>query len=1184
MSLYFAYLKGDCPICNGARKDCRKNKISEAIHCREVNANPSGYKSVGEDRHGFLIWKIDNGEEQSAEEIESIRQRRAISEAERRAKDEARYQSTLSLVDRDREFRKLFAQLSLSNLDKKELLSRGLTEEQIERGGFKSVETWQRLRTPLDLKVPGIQKDGRSLFIKPGDEGYIYPIFNEDNLIVGYQLRRRTKDGTGRYRWPTSAAESRPWGQSAHLQNGQLPIAVCRPDVVQDATAIGLTEGTGVKPFLTSQRFGQVVLGASGGSFSSSDKWFKLALDKLSAELKTKLLILYPDSNSTNDLQVFRKYQGIHKLVRSWGYTLRVAWWGQLEKTDPDIDEISADTKIEIITFAQYERIGNEEKNVIAELSSFIQNTYNKAAWKFWKRTGSLPSQPVLKIVEQPAPTSAIVLYRPEFISYEQGNLISHEEWLKIGQPKIQFQGGDRLHLLKEIYLKWGKIHVKESSRTGQGKSHDAGNLTSSFLAHEVEGVTIEPRVFYNDVNHRNPSTATVERNFADHPTKNNGFKTDSSRKTPSGYSHVKRPRDGEAADLEGNCPETSTFFLLSREKDLGVSGGKGSPICENCSLFKDSAGKIACEYLTKKHQVLNQNKNIRQHIDQSVPGKEGDVSIVEEVGRISPVKSVTASKKDIAHAYQELKVKNSKVAIALEPIYETIYSLLELGEIPLYGIDGREILQKLPSLEQLQARVWAVWEDEWLSADNVWDVPSLSDLPGLVKTALIPDLYALISANHTPWEKQEIIRNNIPLNWIGKVLEAITANSHYLSIDATGLRISRYNHRYRKLLNSFKMTVLMDSTCSKEELTRKFRLKKSNVLEIEQQKPDCSNLTVRVIKGLGTCSKQRRDEEGMFNEQTRIEKVIEQVGLQHQGDAIAITDHQHYAVNYRDQFSWAKSGYWGNDNRGSNEFQECTIQIEIGKPIPNLLSLASEWHCLTGELVSPTKWSGRYGQWVRSFINSEAIQNKGRLRSHLKPGQHVIYVLGHDDIDQSAISSHFPGATIEEIDVYNFCPEAAPKGVQRERALMDVLFKYLQRGENPTTSELGEELQVNRSRISQLVKEVLAPLGIIRGGFRYLKELLTLLIESLKTKLTVTESLPEDAQWIAQTYFPLLLAEDDTKNETPHQVVSEVVSVLESFGRKRFSQIAAVTNPTILSHFVDRILANIGYQLLEAS
>ena len=204
----FTNLKRGCPVCGGARKDCRQNNENQIIHCRHESANPTDYKFLGLDKLGFGMWLesaiVDEQEEQHREEW---REEQRLRREAREAAERQRKAAGLTEVQRDHSFRNLLGQLSLSPKHYDDLKRRGLTDKQIKQGMFASVKKWQKLDQPISHLLPGVNIDGRSLNI--GYSGYLCPIWR-DGLIIGCQVR--LDSGEGKYRWLTSINKNRPNG------------------------------------------------------------------------------------------------------------------------------------------------------------------------------------------------------------------------------------------------------------------------------------------------------------------------------------------------------------------------------------------------------------------------------------------------------------------------------------------------------------------------------------------------------------------------------------------------------------------------------------------------------------------------------------------------------------------------------------------------------------------------------------------------------------------------------------------------------------------------------------------------------------------------------------------------------------------------------------------------------------
>jgi len=273
-----------------------------------------------------------------------------------RQREKTRQFNSLSESDRDRESKKLLKQLGLNSKHKAALLNRGLKASEIELIGFRTVERGQRLLAPVSSDLAGVNSNGLSLRVP---DGFLVPIFNELEQIIGFQLAR--DDRNPKYQWLKS-------GNSSHLPTGELPITSCKG---QDSD-VRLTEGI-LKPLVASKRRNQNFIGASGGQFASSPIQLKTRLETL----KPKRVILTPDSGSLINNHVLRQNRETYKLVKSFGYDVYVEDWGQgNNKNALDIDEISPDTQTKIIPYEQW------DKDYLPEL----KDDWQKSARQHWKR------------------------------------------------------------------------------------------------------------------------------------------------------------------------------------------------------------------------------------------------------------------------------------------------------------------------------------------------------------------------------------------------------------------------------------------------------------------------------------------------------------------------------------------------------------------------------------------------------------------------------------------------------------------------------------------------------------------------------------------------------------------------------------------------------------------------------
>ena len=235
--------RNPCEICGDITGKCRQ--IDDLHLCMNTDSGdaPAGFKFIG--RTKDQLWSkfvVDDGHTLNREREFGVplrQPRQSRHELQRQFRPPA-----LSAPVRDRAYRQLLDSLTLHPDDRADLHRRGLTDAQIAAWGVKSVEQWQSLDFALPIALPGVSADGFHLNCQPG---YLCPIYNADEQIVGFQIRLRINDD-GRYRWFTSATKKNPNGATPHLPNGELPIAVHRPDEIR-RRAIALVEGVGAKLF-----------------------------------------------------------------------------------------------------------------------------------------------------------------------------------------------------------------------------------------------------------------------------------------------------------------------------------------------------------------------------------------------------------------------------------------------------------------------------------------------------------------------------------------------------------------------------------------------------------------------------------------------------------------------------------------------------------------------------------------------------------------------------------------------------------------------------------------------------------------------------------------------------------------------------------------------------------------------
>jgi hypothetical protein len=234
---------------------------------------------------------------------------------QRRQRDETpvAVPQTMSLEERDRFYRDWLANGSLNARDRADLQRRGITD----------------LSIALSCEV-----------------GYAIPFKGLEGKYVGAQWRYADPGDGGRYRW-----HNLPGGKQ-FPGTDEMPLAVYRSSVEPDG--IALVEGTGIKPMLTAERLGMVVLGAAGGNHLASPIQLQAAITAYPG----LPLVAIPDAGDVLNPHVM----GRHKRTAQQFPEAQFLWWGQVTKQANDIDEASEAelASAKLLTWAEFEAVARQ--------------------------------------------------------------------------------------------------------------------------------------------------------------------------------------------------------------------------------------------------------------------------------------------------------------------------------------------------------------------------------------------------------------------------------------------------------------------------------------------------------------------------------------------------------------------------------------------------------------------------------------------------------------------------------------------------------------------------------------------------------------------------------------------------------------------------------------------------------
>jgi hypothetical protein len=1084
------------------------------------------------------------------------------------------------------EARKILKQLGLTAKHREQLHGRGLTDEQIDQRGFKSVDRYQEFNLiPINPNFPGMGDKGT---LANSGSGILIPIRNIKGLIIGFQLAR--DDREPKYQWL--------WGSSDRRVSGELPLQFLKLNSSPD---LNIIEGT-QKPLPAAHLHNINVLGAGGVNWHGSP-------NELAAIINSGLFsryILNPDAGSKANHHVMGGYRALYLFLKKLEISLYIRDWGQGDrpKSDKvDVDEITTETfnNARIISYIEWDNQVIDQGELSEEqwFNRFklpeLQNDLARIVKRFYSRVNQknkpvTPEPKPVIIPEQKTESSAIVVWKHQKLTsifYIPGQLPSLPEWSMLGCPKIIFNEGDRLALYNEAYEK-GYNYVLDTTPTGHFKSHDAGNINLETFGIDPNDKDNKTRIFYLSPEHRNPTTATVETNYVDLEARHPGLNYDTDRKTALGKPHLVRAKN-QTPDIPSNCPENQTFLTVA-ELGLSVFGGKDSPICQSCPLLNQG-----CSFLQNRRNTLTNERLIRADINSIHPSSE-DILILDDL-KIENTHQMTVEINDVLMMVGKLQLRaDHRIFKILRPILVEIYKglLAVTTEKHKYGISHREVMKLMPSDDEINQLIWEHYSDDWLACDNVWGTPiyhyeMINGVPTATKIIgenfIAPSLNDLknecykilenyakfINGLQTPEEKQQAIKDNVIPPWLPSLIDCLTGNKRInLRIDHGKLTITKLSKRHRNIIKSAGFSIALDATQNKRDYALSLGVSPGEILEISEIKRPTPNLTIHIIKGMGRGGKQRRD-----TMQERINIAINAIAKLHPGQKIGLIDHKS-AINAYDANS-LKLGYWHKDTRGSNQFLDTQVMVSVGCPCPNLGQVAAEYQTLTGYSPTPDQRTGRYGDWVNRKIEAELIQYGGRPRAHLRPTEelHCYFVADLDDDAISAIRLAYPTATVITEDIYDIAPGAASKGVQTERGIIEALWSSVKSGVVATIDTIAQAVGITKGGISKCLKD---RLGI---GFRVVKKSLLLLYRAINNKSKLSE-LDEESKYIALEYLPNVVRDLENGQITPADVVVEMITTAKAFGERQFRHILAATPIKTLCKLLGAVLRFVPPQLLS--
>jgi len=1037
-----------CPACGDTKGKCRTFSDSPLLLCMESAGGTQrvGWINTGDTKDGLWGKLIPDDEQTRGKSWQEQQEERARKIERDRAEEREKLKHALPIEDRSPEFRKLLLQLEIKPEDNQDLINRGLSPEDIKRLLIKSVEPKQEVKG-IKPNLPGIYNDRISV----SDSGYLCPAFDEFGRIVGCQLRIRDAEDN-KYRWLKGKFPSNL------LVNGnkELPLTVLKGDS-EDAY---LCEGI-LKPAIANVVHNKTFIGASGGNFTNSPEQLKRILKAVAKDGK---VYFCPDAGFNLNPQVQRRDRATIKLVQSLGYEVYILDWGQLnDKSIGDVDEISSEVLDSAIAIPASEffkspeqKLWEEEKKAQAQREEEEHGkTVSPEKGKRDRAVGAIKG--ALDDIKQ---TAIDFLNREDVKAQRQDPVIlvpvkndegsdRNYEAGKIEEPRgpVVYGEWQRQQVWSEANAKGYKI-ILDRSATGQGKSYTASQLKLTnfdFGGEEGNGQLI---LFLGEPD--NPSVPLDEWHRI--PTLN-----------------------------ENNCHKWEERRALAA-KGLGRSSGKGkhdsNPICNSCpflSKCREGSGD-GYGFKSQMQEALAVAKAYGHPAGFPRQKNDGAIAIYDEFeSLIKPTKTRSISLKQLSRIFLALEQRDYvKEAMGEgDSLYSDLIFIKEYlepylsgaKETPRYGIDLAEMQKIRPD-----------WDEEKIS-----QIISLVDeFEGELAKNNLKSLNADSSS--------EDIDRIVDMPFLGDLIAILMGdNSGALRVWHEKLLITTPNTDAIAQVKSFKTSILLDATCTKQDLVRWYGFKPEEILECRQERTPTPKFKIIQLTGAGLNTSQR-SEAGHKRKQTiiaELNKVYGNGGL----NKIGVIDYKAHADE--GDLHHFRSGEEGA--RGSNRFQNLHAIAAIGCPYIAVNAILDEYQAISGEVVAGDRAQEDEGftQYYESKIQKEIIQEVGRLRANLRPETPLTFFL-INDINPKFLTEL--GVEVVSQPVWHTVESLRPRSIQKLEGLASFFAELASSGLHLSQAKMkdaADSLKVANSDLSRLTKKV--------GGWFSLREKINNLFKETK-------------------------------------------------------------------------------------
>ena len=209
--------------------------------------------------------------------------------------------------------------------------------------------------------------------------------FDPQGHITGAQLKTENEK-PAKYVWLSSSRQGKATVHSYPAEN--CPLFCWKHPDAEAISEVWLCEGA-LKSLIAALklwRFGRTDVAVIGTA--SAARYGEQTLSSYLRQLECKTLRLMPDAGAVANPHISAANQETLAWCQEWGYSITVGWWGQVDKTHPDIDELKSFDEIALLSPEEFWDKHPDKFRPVARDSNTVdpessEPTINEDEWQF---------------------------------------------------------------------------------------------------------------------------------------------------------------------------------------------------------------------------------------------------------------------------------------------------------------------------------------------------------------------------------------------------------------------------------------------------------------------------------------------------------------------------------------------------------------------------------------------------------------------------------------------------------------------------------------------------------------------------------------------------------------------------------------------------------------------------------